>query len=424
MERPTRRSATAVNGLSSAATNGSSGSSRRRRREADRDSGGGGVSDGADTDSSAVAVEMGTSARTSKASASKKAVRSAAATVRGKSVVGGVDADADADGTADHSGRADDEDVDSEDPVHEDDQTNANAHEEETPMVSGYATRARRERSQSVVSTTSDTSSIASTSSRPGHGEDEDEDEELRPELHVEKLAELEKKKKMVEDGSLAEYCRRVAEFKEERNRLLQSAEWHKNLQLKNTADLFGFEVQRAHNLWQDSKDKLKREMLARSDALLQTLRGELETLEKAGRLPTHVVQPKKAFVLPPRKLAVTAAVTVDKDAVADADLTPRPSVDKEEAGNEGSREEEEEGEEQPTTTSTEPTQKRRKVVAASAPMPANVLRLPLDAISSDLASIMNTREAASAKIHTALPAARLGTSDSMCIQDGKYGTD
>lgn len=99
----------------------------------------------------------------------------------------------------------------------------------------------QRARSLSNVSTTSSTDS----------GVSEPLTEEARQARHGQKLAELEQKKKMVEDGTLAEYCRRVTEFKEDRNRLLQMAEWHKNLQLRNGKQLYEFELQRAVDLWQ-----------------------------------------------------------------------------------------------------------------------------------------------------------------------------
>lgn len=92
-------------------------------------------------------------------------------------------------------------------------------------------------------------------------------------------LAELEQKKKMVEDGTLAEFCRRVAAFKEERNRLLQTAELHKNLQLKNGQDLYKFEVQRAYHLWENDQKEYKDKLLINLDTIMAKLQAEMKAL-------------------------------------------------------------------------------------------------------------------------------------------------
>ncbi|KAI9905544.1 hypothetical protein PsorP6_014144 [Peronosclerospora sorghi] len=88
----------------------------------------------------------------------------------------------------------------------------------------------------------------------------------------------------MVEEGTLAEYCRRVAAFKEEHNRLLQAEELHKSLQLKNGQDLYRFEVQRAHHLWQNDRQLVKEELLSRVDAVMAKLQAEMKVLSNTER--------------------------------------------------------------------------------------------------------------------------------------------
>ncbi|KAI9906256.1 hypothetical protein PsorP6_003186 [Peronosclerospora sorghi] len=96
--------------------------------------------------------------------------------------------------------------------------------EEEDVDMEDEVNGSRRKRSMSNVSNHSSTS--ASFMSL------EPMTEEQRCARLDQYMEELEQKKKMVEEGTLAEYCRRVAAFKEERNRLLQTAELHNNLQL------------------------------------------------------------------------------------------------------------------------------------------------------------------------------------------------
>uniref|UniRef100_K3X2Z9 Uncharacterized protein n=1 Tax=Globisporangium ultimum (strain ATCC 200006 / CBS 805.95 / DAOM BR144) TaxID=431595 RepID=K3X2Z9_GLOUD len=257
MERPSRRSAAQSN---STHANGDSSSMRRRRREASmksssKDNASASQSDGdAETDSSSVAaMETGSSVtRSSKKLQSQQ--RDAKKKDDGNPASSGHD---DVDGDDEHEEEEGDDDLD--------------LSSSESHGSHGANGMNKRERSLSNVSTTSSSSSIAS-----------DHNEEDRLTIQLEKLKELEKKKKMVEDGTLAEYCRRVTEFKEERNQLMETAEWHKSLQLKNSQDLYGFEVQRAHNLWGQAKDVLKSEMLGQVDALLSSLKKELEELSKA----------------------------------------------------------------------------------------------------------------------------------------------
>lgn len=378
MERPSRRgSSNSHSGTNGASKDAINSSSRRRRREAESVAS---VSDGADTDSSSVGVDRPkpTSSRNNKPRTADKSKPKHAS--RGENEEEHTHEREEGEEEEEEGEEEEEEEEEDHHRQPEQDATTAGEEEngeeeedmeeeEEEPQSTGYATRARRERSQSVVSTTSDTSSIVS----------ELPEDPLQPELHGEKLQELEKKKKMVEEGMLAEFCRRVADFKEERNRLLQTAEWHKNLQLKNTQDLYGFEVQRAHNIWQENKDKVKDAMLVKADALLAQLKNELDLLAMTTTLPTHVVAEPKLIVpaQPPTAPAMALAST------------------------------------------DEPPLKRRKLAAL---MPENVMRLPLDSIASDLAHIMQTREDASAKIHGNLDTPRLELSvDRRRLVCGKY---
>ncbi|GLD99027.1 hypothetical protein PINS_up007745 [Pythium insidiosum] len=408
MERPTRRSAAAAAAAAVAATaNGTAGShhashnshsnnnshhnnssSRRRRRGADDEklNGAASASDGADTDSSSTVVESSTTR-----ASGRKTTRASRATGDNNAAdddeLGPAASDDDTAARAGRSTRANGrKELDATESPHRDgsadDDEAENASQEDSAPVA-IMTRSRRERSQSVVSTTSDTSSIVS--------EAVEEDASVS---HEEKLHELEKKKKMVEDGTLAEFCRRVAEFKEERNRLLQTAEWHKNLQVKNIQDLYGFEMQRARNIWSDRKDELKNAMLSKTDALLAKLQKEMELLEKTGELPRCLVIDRSPRGHPTLKI-------VGKDATAQKEndaQTPdaQPDVDSSDA---------EKSEALPPTGAP---LKRRKIastssVPASAPVPDNVLRLPLDDITADLASIVQTREQNSSKVQSML---------------------
>lgn len=252
MERPSRRSAALSSSHASndnATANGSdanssSSSARHRRR---RETSGSGKSnnnmsasqsdDDDETDSSSVAaLDTGTSGSSSVTRSSKKLLQRDAKK-RSVSQRGDNPAshgrDEELDGDDEHEEEEDDHDLSSS-------ESHGHAHSSGGGGADGSSGVGKRERSLSNVSTTSSSSSIAS-----------DHNEEDLLAMQLEKLKELEKKKKMVEDGTLAEFCRRVTEFKEERNQLLETAEWHKSLQLKNSQDLYSFEVQRAHNLWQ-----------------------------------------------------------------------------------------------------------------------------------------------------------------------------
>lgn len=97
--------------------------------------------------------------------------------------------------------------------------------------------------------------SIASSkSTEMEEGDEEPQDEDMKREQEIlkqyeEELKDLERKKKMIEEGTFAEYCRRITDYKEERKRLLQSAQWHRTLQLKNIQDLYEFELKRSHDI-------------------------------------------------------------------------------------------------------------------------------------------------------------------------------
>ncbi|KAI9919329.1 hypothetical protein PsorP6_017737 [Peronosclerospora sorghi] len=148
--------------------------------------------------------------------------------------------------------------------------------EEEDVDMEDEVNGSRRKRSMSNVSNHSSTSASSMTS--------EPMREEQRCARLDQYMEELEQKKKMVEEGTLAEYCRRVAAFKEERNRLLQTAELHNNLQLKNGQDLYQFEVQRAHHLWQNDRQLVKEELLSRVDAVMAKLQAEMMVLSNTER--------------------------------------------------------------------------------------------------------------------------------------------
>lgn len=270
MDRPSRRAAA---GRDAGDTNTSSSSLRHRRRHnASRTNSTTSASqsdDDGDTDASSVAPhDASTSSNTR--TASKKLMPPRDAKKRASQRESENPA-VDENGAADADGEADDDDeLDDE----EDEQS---GNESRGPSAGGSEASGKRERSMSNVSTTSSSSSVAS----------ERDDRNLET-MHVEKLKELEKKKQMVEDGTLAEFCRRVTEFKEERNQLLETAEWHKNLQLKNSEDLYGFEVQRAHDLWEQGKEALKGSLLQQVDALVLKLTQELADLSQVANGATE----------------------------------------------------------------------------------------------------------------------------------------
>ncbi|POM63024.1 hypothetical protein PHPALM_27741 [Phytophthora palmivora] len=200
----------------------------------------------------------------------------------------------------------------------------------------------------------------------------------------------------MVEDGTLAEFCRRVAAFKEERNRLLQTAELHKNLQLKNGHDLYKFEVQRAHHLWENDRKELKEQLLAKVDAVMAKLQAEMKTLSKPGAKVADIN--KK----PVHKRKVGAA---DKSSVYVAVVTEQKDESKK-----TSELEQEEGEvpEPPVATKEVPLVKRRKMdstanvnpVEVSNLLPVEAVRLPFDDVNSDIAAIVgDSKETAQATI-------------------------
>ncbi|KUF98938.1 Amino Acid/Auxin Permease (AAAP) Family [Phytophthora nicotianae] len=235
----------------------------------------------------------------------------------------------------------------------------------------------RRQRSLSNVSNTSSTSGSSLTS--------EPLTEEQRRARAEQQMAELEQKKKMVEDGTLAEFCRRVAAFKEERNRLLQTAELHKNLQLKNGQDLYKFEVQRAHHLWKNDRKELKEELLGKVDAVMAKLQTEMKALSEPGAKIANIeMKPKqKPKVDKADKPSVNVAVVKEKT----------------DEGKKTSEPEQEEGEvpEPPATTKEVPLVKRRKMdptaigdpVEVSKLLPVEAVRLPFDDVNSDIAAIV-----------------------------------
>ncbi|KAG7388395.1 hypothetical protein PHYPSEUDO_012603 [Phytophthora pseudosyringae] len=238
-----------------------------------------------------------------------------------------------------------------------------------------------RTRSLSNVSITSSTSASSMAS--------EPLTEEQRRVRLDQQVAELEQKKKMVEDGTLAEFCRRVAAFKEERNRLLQTAELHKNLQLKNGQDLYRFDVQRAHHLWENDRKVLQEELLAKVDVVMAKLQVEMKALSEPG--------------------AKTADIDKKLEQNPQAGEADRPSVSvavmKQKTGeSKNSNEpEQEEGEvpEPPAARSGVPLLKRRKMdptvnadpVEVSKLLPVEAVRLPFDDVSSDIAAIVGDRK-------------------------------
>ncbi|GMF64729.1 unnamed protein product [Phytophthora lilii] len=239
-----------------------------------------------------------------------------------------------------------------------------------------------RKRSMSNVSNTSSTSASSMAS--------ESLTEEQRRARLDQQVAELKQKKKMVEDGTLAEFCRRVAAFKEERNRLLQTAELHKNLQLKNGQDLYKFEVQRAHHLWQNERKVLKEELLAKTDAVMATLQAEMKALSEPG---AKVAEESKK----PEQKSNTSANLADKPSVVVAIV----KGDKDDSKN-TSEPEQEEGEvpEPPAAAQETPMLKRRKMdpstmadpVDVSKLLPVEAVRLPFDDATSDIAAIVSDR--------------------------------
>lgn len=236
----------------------------------------------------------------------------------------------------------------------------------------------RRQRSLSIVSNTSSTS-VSSLTSEPLT-------EEQRLVRADQQMAELEQKKKMVEDGTLAEFCRRVAAFKEERNRLLQTAELHKNLQLKNGKDLYNFEVQRAYNLWKNDQKELENELLTKVDVVMAKLQVEMKALSEPGA--------KIGLIKNKSKQKLTQDTTV-KPAMYVAASMEKMEESKRSIGLE---QEESEVPEIRATSKVVPSLKRRKVdltskvdmVEVSEQLPQEMTRLPFDALTADIAAIVS----------------------------------
>jgi hypothetical protein len=152
-------------------------------------------------------------------------------------------------------------------------------------------------------------------------------DEETN-QFQLDTLKELEKKKKMIKEGTLAEFCRRIAEFKEEKNRLLEAAESHRKLQLKNGKDLYGYEVQRAHDLCQvlrcnyftyrnrsnsfsieqEEKEELQMVMLKKADQLLTQLQQEYFELTTTKRSKNNHQQPSSIQLGPAKKIRLESS--------------------------------------------------------------------------------------------------------------------
>ncbi|KAF4321009.1 hypothetical protein BBO99_00005238 [Phytophthora kernoviae] len=237
-----------------------------------------------------------------------------------------------------------------------------------------------RKRSLSNLSTTSSTSATTLAL--------EQLTEEQRRARLEQLMEELEQKKRMVEDGTLAEFCRRVAAFKEERNRLLQMAELHKNLQLKNGKDLYAFEVQRAHHLWQNGKDVLKADLIGKADTVMVKLQTEMKALleptakvAKEGTKPEQVKSTSDKTIKPSMIVAAVKEDTEESKKATEAEV--------------------EEGEvaEPLATAKGTPVVKRRKmneateVLELSDLLPEEAVRLPFDDITADIAAIVGDRK-------------------------------
>ncbi|KAI9915655.1 hypothetical protein PsorP6_007513 [Peronosclerospora sorghi] len=253
--------------------------------------------------------------------------------------------------------------------------------EEEDVDMEEEVNGSRRKRSMSNVSNQSSTSASSMTS--------EPMTEEQRCARLDQYMEELEQKKKMVEEGTLAEYCRRVAAFKEERNRLLQTAELHKNLQLKNGQDLYQFEVQRAHHLWQNDRQVVKEELLSRVDAVMAKLQAEMKVLSNTERT-----------MMPDR------CKTSDGNEFARMEYTEKPQASAENDKQRKAMEpEQEEGKvlEHPIMAQGISMIKRRKMdltktcpVDMSKLLAFEAVRLPFDDICADITTIVNDRKTTS----------------------------
>eukprot|EP00644_Phytophthora_capsici_P015100 jgi/Phyca11/555263/estExt2_Genewise1Plus.C_PHYCAscaffold_710122 len=210
-----------------------------------------------------------------------------------------------------------------------------------------------------------------------------EEQRRTRVDQHV---AELEQKKKMVEDGTLAEFCRRVAAFKEERNRLLQMAELHKNLQLKNGEDLYKFDVQQAHHLWENDRKVLQEELLVKVDAVMAKLQAEMKALSKPGAKVADIMKKPKR-----------------KPRTDDADRAKPDATVVKEKKEDSNETEQEEGEVAEPSTEIKQVAlvKRRKMdpaaisdpVEVSKLLPVEAVRLPFDDTSADIAAIVGNRK-------------------------------
>ncbi|CEG39810.1 Sds3-like [Plasmopara halstedii] len=227
-------------------------------------------------------------------------------------------------------------------------------------------TRIKRQRSMSNGSNTSSTSGSSMAS--------EPLTESQRRARSDQKMAELEQKKKMVEDGTLAEFCRRVAAFKEERNRLLQTAELHKNLQLKNGQDLYNFEVQRANNFCKNDQIELKNKMLSKVDAVMAKLQAEMKVLSKPGAKIEDIKKELQQKCTPDTMMHIAASLEKQTELEMEKGKLP-------------------------VTPPKAPLCKRRKADSPKKAtldemlklLPDETIRLPFDALSTDIATIVST---------------------------------
>ncbi|KAI9915794.1 hypothetical protein PsorP6_008587 [Peronosclerospora sorghi] len=238
----------------------------------------------------------------------------------------------------------------------------------------------RRKRSMSNVSNHSSTSSSSMTS--------EPMTKEQRCARLDQYMEELEQKKKMVEEGTLAEYFRRVALFKEERNRLLQTADLQNNLQLKNVKDLSQFEVQRAHHLWQNDRQLVKEELLSRVDAVMAKLQAEMMVLSNT-----------ESTMVPDR------CKTSDGNQFARMEYTENPQAsDENDKLRKAMEPEQEEGKvlEHPIMAQGISIKRRKMDLTKTCPVDMSKLlafeavRLPFDDICADITTIVNDRKTTS----------------------------
>ncbi|RHY94803.1 hypothetical protein DYB35_006959 [Aphanomyces astaci] len=130
------------------------------------------------------------------------------------------------------------------------------------------------------------------------------------------RILELKTKVQMIEDGKFAEYCRRCADFKDDRSRSLETAKQHKELQLKNVEDLRLCDLQTADNVYATAKSHVKKRLVDKVTSMLTDVDAKLKQLD---------IMEAEASSSAPVKKGPIEVPSVGSEQIEDDDDQPRP---------------------------------------------------------------------------------------------------